>query len=111
MKRPRVHKKRIKVGPAKTSTVSKIRRTAEQSYGTRWDWAAKCVQIKKRDGHKCVKCGRPETELGLHVDHIIEISRGGSNASYNLRSLCPICHANRPSHRGAKKLILSKVRK
>lgn len=111
MKRPKVHKSRIKVGPAKVSTVSKIRRTSEQAYGNRWDWQARVELIKKRDGHKCVKCGRPESEMGLHVDHIIEVSKGGSTANYNLRSLCPICHANRPSHRGAKKLILSKVRK
>lgn len=113
MKRPKVHKSKARIiaGPKKAATVSKIRRPKEKAYGDRWTWAEMCAAVKKRDNHCCVKCGRHESELGLQVDHIIEVSRGGITAMYNLRSLCPICHANRPSHRAAKQLILSKVKK
>lgn len=112
MKRPKVHrsKARLVTGPKKASTVSKIRRTGVQAYGDRWTWAEMCAAVKKRDLYKCVLCNRPESEAGLQVDHIIEVSRGGPTAMYNLRSLCPYCHANRPSHRKAKKLILAGVK-
>lgn len=108
MKRPKVHKSkaRIVTGPKKAGTVSKIRRTKEQAYGDRWTWTAICAEVKRRAGYKCQKCRRPESDLGLQVDHIVEVARGGATAFYNLRALCPICHANRPSHKAAKKLIL-----
>lgn len=108
MKRPKVHKAkaRIVTGPKKASTVTKIRRTKEQAYGDRWTWTAICAEVKRLAGHKCQKCQRPESEYGLQVDHIVEVSRGGATAFYNLRALCPICHAARPSHKAAKKLIL-----
>jgi 5-methylcytosine-specific restriction endonuclease McrA len=108
MKRPKVHKSkaRIVTGASKPKTVAKIRRTSVQSYGDRWTWAAICTEVKKRAGYKCQKCRRPESEYGLQVDHIVEVSRGGQTAFYNLRALCPYCHAARPSHKSAKKLIL-----
>jgi 5-methylcytosine-specific restriction endonuclease McrA len=106
VKRPHRSKARLIRGPGKPKTVSKIRRTKTEVYGDRWTWTSICVEVKRRAGHKCQKCGRPEEELGLHVDHIIEASKGGPTAFYNLRALCPICHSNRPSHRSAKKLIL-----
>lgn len=109
MKRPRVHKKRISVGPSKVSTVSKIRRA--NPYGTRSEWSAITAEVKKRDGYKCVKCGRGDFEYRLQVDHIVEVSRGGSNSKHNLRTLCGPCHANRPSHRHAKQLILSRSKR
>lgn len=110
MKRPKVHKKRISVGPAKASVVAKIRRTSVQAYGTRTAWSDIRDAVKKRDGYKCVKCNRPESEHGLQVDHIIEVSKGGHSVMHNLRSLCPYCHAARPSHRKAKHLILAGVK-
>lgn len=111
MKRPRPFKAKAKIvtGPKKASTVSKIRRTSQQSYGDLYDWLKLCAEVKKLWGYKCSKCGRPESEFGLQVDHIVEVSKGGSNAKANLRPLCPICHAARPSHRKAKHLILHEV--
>jgi len=52
-------------------------------------------QILKRDGFKCVLCGRsPATVFGLelHVDHIIPHSQGGTNAPANLRTTCSECN-------------------
>jgi 5-methylcytosine-specific restriction endonuclease McrA len=47
----------------------------------------------------------PEWALPLekaHIDHIVELSRGGSNADSNLRVLCRRCHVLRAnkSHQG-----------
>lgn len=96
-------KAKIIRGPSKAKTVSKIRRSRSQSYGNLSDWMAIRSTVLSRDGYKCVKCG---STSNLQVDHIIEVSRGGSNAMYNLRTLCAICHSKRPSHKSAKKLIL-----
>jgi 5-methylcytosine-specific restriction endonuclease McrA len=37
-----------------------------------------------------------------HIDHILELSRGGNNADHNLRTLCRRCHVLRASiqHQG-----------
>lgn len=40
---------------------------------------------------KCAYC-RKRTERKYHVDHIIPLSRGGSNAPSNLQITCPSCN-------------------
>ncbi len=42
-----------------------------------------------RDKHRCVKCGAAEN---LHIDHVIALSRGGSNDIDNLQVLCRDCN-------------------
>ena len=32
-------------------------------------------------------------ESGLEIDHIIEVTHGGTNELSNLQSLCPCCHS------------------
>ena len=49
--------------------------------------------IMKRDGFKCVICGRtPKDGITLHVDHILPVSKGGKTVPSNLRTLCSICN-------------------
>ncbi|MDR0437053.1 MAG: HNH endonuclease [Bacteroidales bacterium] len=51
--------------------------------------------IIKRDGYKCVICGRsPNTTFGIefHIDHIIPFSKGGKTREGNLRTLCNECN-------------------
>ena len=51
--------------------------------------------VLKRDGFRCVKCGRsPATELGvvLHVDHDTPRSKEGDNSLENLWTLCSDCN-------------------
>jgi len=65
----------------------------------------KCVQVKRnvsmrtrhkileRDGFKCLDCGAtPASGALLEIDHIIPISKGGSNDQSNLRTLCSNCN-------------------
>ena len=52
-------------------------------------------RILKRDGFRCVICGRsPANNLGveLEVDHIIPVSKGGDNSPSNLRTTCSECN-------------------
>lgn len=51
--------------------------------------------VLKRDNFKCVKCGRTpanNSEVQLHVDHVIPWSRGGETVVDNLQTLCAECN-------------------
>ena len=55
-------------------------------------------QIKARDNYTCQKCGKymPD-EVGLHIDHIIPIAKGGKSIPSNLRVLCSRCNGQKGS--------------
>ena len=47
----------------------------------------------KRDGFRCVLCGRTANDgVVLHVDHIYPVARGGKTEMSNLRTLCEFCN-------------------
>lgn len=47
------------------------------------------LSVWRRDQGKCVQCGSKEK---LEYDHIIPISRGGSNTDRNVQLLCETCN-------------------
>lgn len=53
-------------------------------------------QIKRRDNYTCQLCGKymPD-EVGLHIDHIIPISKGGKSVPSNLQVLCSKCNGKK----------------
>jgi 5-methylcytosine-specific restriction endonuclease McrA len=46
-------------------------------------------EVWRRDGGKCVRCG---SRKNLEYDHIIPVSRGGSNTARNIELLCETCN-------------------
>lgn len=49
--------------------------------------------ILKRDGFRCVLCGRGSDDgAQLEVDHIFPVSKGGETVPKNLRTLCKECN-------------------
>lgn len=52
--------------------------------------------ILKRDGYKCVLCGRTTKEHGvsLEIDHILPYSLGGKTSYKNGRTLCAECNTS-----------------
>jgi HNH endonuclease len=50
------------------------------------------ILVWQRDRGKCVKCGSQEN---LEYDHIIPLSRGGSNTARNIQILCESCNRSK----------------
>ncbi len=50
------------------------------------------MEVWRRDGGRCVKCGSREK---LEYDHIIPISKGGSNTARNIELLCENCNRSK----------------
>jgi hypothetical protein len=48
--------------------------------------------VWNRDGGKCVKCGSQEK---LEYDHVIPLSKGGSNTARNIQLLCEKCNRSK----------------
>lgn len=52
--------------------------------------------VLRRDGFKCVRCGRGrEDGVKLHVDHIVPVSRDGKSTMDNLQTLCEDCNCGK----------------
>lgn len=49
-------------------------------------------EVFKRDGFKCLYCGRTPPNVLLHVDHIIPVCQGGDNSRDNLATSCDKCN-------------------
>ena len=53
-------------------------------------------EIMLRDNYTCQICGKymPD-EVGLHIDHIIPVSKGGKTIASNLQVLCSKCNGKK----------------
>ncbi len=52
-------------------------------------------EVFKRDGFHCRHCGATKEETTLHVDHILPVSRGGTDTMDNLQTLCEACNLSK----------------
>lgn len=49
--------------------------------------------LKQRYGNRCLCCGRDD--VSLTVDHVVPVSRGGSNDIVNIQPLCQSCNSKK----------------
>jgi 5-methylcytosine-specific restriction protein A len=64
-------------------------RTASSRRTSTRAWRTIAEQIRQRDNHRCVLCGRPARQ----VDHITPVVDGGSDEPQNLRTICDLHHS------------------
>lgn len=76
-----------KANPEKVSLVHRVKRQRKRAAGnlTAADWRA----VLKRYGTLCLCCGSSEPPT---IDHVIPLSRGGSNTVDNVQPLCNTCN-------------------
>ena len=51
--------------------------------------------VLKRAKYRCEFCGAHESQIALHVDHIIPRSKGGPDDLSNFQALCQTCNTNK----------------
>lgn len=68
----------------------KAKRLAAEGTHTTAQWIA----LKELYQHCCLRCGKPESKLTrpLEEDHVIPLSRGGTNWITNIQPLCHECN-------------------
>lgn len=53
-------------------------------------------QIMERDNYTCQICGKYMPDrVGLHIDHIVPVSKGGKTVPSNLQVLCSVCNGHK----------------
>lgn len=77
--------------PEKVQAKYHRRATAKRNAGGSFS-AQEWSDLKRLYGFRCLACGRHEPDIKLTVDHVIPVSKGGSNSITNIQPLCGSCN-------------------
>jgi 5-methylcytosine-specific restriction endonuclease McrA len=73
--------------------MSMARRPGPQRKVSGGRWQKTRVRILKRDHSMCQPCAkRGKVVLATQVDHVIPLSKGGTDDDSNLQAICERCH-------------------
>lgn len=67
----------------------RARKKGAEGFHTLEEWEL----LKKQYSYKCPVCGKREPEIKLEEDHIIPLSKGGSDYIKNIQPLCRSCNS------------------
>jgi len=81
--------------PIERSSHERIRRARKR--GAETDGHSR-AEVFERDGGKCQMCGRKLRRDNWHEDHIVPLSRGGSDLLDNCQAACPPCNLSKWAH-------------
>jgi len=56
-------------------------------------------EVFKRDSFNCQYCGKSAPDVVLHIDHIVPVSKGGSNDIMNLITSCQDCNLGKSNNK------------
>lgn len=88
------HKNWIAAHPEHVRHYHRIRKSIKRGSRGKYtlgEWLA----LKRAYLFTCPACGESEPQIKLTVDHIIPISKGGSNTSDNIQPLCGSCNTKK----------------
>lgn len=51
--------------------------------------------LKQKHKNKCLKCGKKEGNVKITADHVVPLSKGGSNSIKNIQPLCLSCNCKK----------------
>lgn len=71
-----------------------IRKKNNGGNHTIFQWKELC----KKNQNTCLHCGKKEPEIKLTEDHIIPLSKGGSDSINNIQPLCMPCNRKKGNH-------------
>jgi 5-methylcytosine-specific restriction protein A len=76
---------------ARTPVLQTKAGTVERQRGRAW--MATRERVAKRHDYRCAECGAVWVSNRDHIDHIVELTDGGTNDDSNLQPLCDVpCH-------------------
>ena len=87
----RVAKEWRQAFPERYKALAHNRRARELNAGGRFS-ESEWRMVMQKYGSKCLCCGRSVPEINLTPDHVIPLSRGGSNSIDNIQPLCFMCN-------------------
>jgi 5-methylcytosine-specific restriction protein A len=80
--------------------------TKERAHYVSAEWRARRERILIRDAYRCQACQRVVYGRKAHVDHIVPLEDGGTDAAGNLQTLCEACHGRKTrAEQGRKGLV------
>lgn len=82
--------------PDKWKVANRLNRHRRRALGNinSTEWIAKVMLL----GNKCQVCYKTEPEVKITIDHIIPVSKGGTNHIENLQPLCMTCNRRKHAH-------------